>query len=178
MGGQLERLARRFHTHGVWGHLVGLLLRRRFQKAGMVVVHGGWPLPQIVNYGGRIEIENCALFSGVRLECWKGATLAIGNGTYLNRGAEVVAAQSVRIGRDCTIARDVIIMDTDQHEVPGKGLVAKPVVIGDGVWIGARAIVLKGVEIGAGSVVGAGAVVTKSVPPGSVVVGPAARVIR
>ena len=82
------------------------------------------------------------------------------------------------IGRDCKIARDVLIMDTDQHPLPGTDLVVAPVVIEDRVWIGARAIVLKGVQIGHDSVVGAGAIVTRSVPPGSIVVGTAARVIR
>jgi acetyltransferase-like isoleucine patch superfamily enzyme len=114
----------------------------------------------------------------VRLECGEGARITIGNGTYLNRGVEVVAARSVSIGRDCKIARDVIIMDTDQHALPGAELVVKPVVIGDRVWIGARAIILKGVHIGDDAVIGAGAVVTKDVPPRGVAVGPAARLIR
>ena len=50
--------------------------------------------------------------------------------------------------------------------------------IEDRVWIGARAIILKGVTVGHDSIIGAGAIVTKSVPPRSVVVGPAARVVR
>ncbi|MGE3273401.1 MAG: DapH/DapD/GlmU-related protein, partial [Chloroflexota bacterium] len=57
-------------------------------------------------------------------------------------------------------------------------IASAPVTIEDRVWIGARAIILKGVTIGQDSVIGAGAIVTKSVPPRSVVVGPAARVIR
>jgi maltose O-acetyltransferase len=72
----------------------------------------------------------------------------------------------------------VLIMDTDQHAVPGADLAVGAVVIEDRVWIGARAIILKGVRVGRDSVIGAGAIVTKSVPPGSVVVGQAARVIR
>jgi acetyltransferase-like isoleucine patch superfamily enzyme len=151
---------------------------RHVQKAGLIVVVGGWPLPTIDNRGGCIEIENCALYSGVRVECWRGARIHIGNGTYLNRNAEIVAAECVTIGRDCMIARDVVIMDTDQHSVPGSDVTARPVKIGDRVWIGARAIVLKGVTIGADSIIGAGAIVTKNVPPRSVVVGPAATVIR
>lgn len=54
----------------------------------------------------------------------------------------------------------------------------KPVVIGDDVWIGARAIILPGVNIGSHSVVGAGAVVTKDVPDYSVVGGVPAKVIK
>jgi acetyltransferase-like isoleucine patch superfamily enzyme len=159
-------------------YLLGLWLRQSFQKAGILCVRGGWPLPAVENRGGTVEAENCAFFSGVRLECWPGARISIGNGTYLNRNAEVVAAHSVTIGRDCKIARDVIIMDTDQHEVPGMGLVSKPVRIGDHVWIGCRAIILKGVTIGAGAVVAAGAVVTKDVPARAVVAGTPARVLR
>ena len=86
--------------------------------------------------------------------------------------------KSVSIGRDCKIARDVIIMDTDQHSLPQGELVVRPVDIGDRVWIGARAMVLKGVHVGHDSVIGAGAIVTRSVPPHSTVVGTAARVLR
>jgi acetyltransferase-like isoleucine patch superfamily enzyme len=174
----LARAVRRLRTYGLTGHLLGLWLRRRFQRAGIILVRGGWPLPQVENRGGRIEVGNCAFFSGVRLECWPGAVIRIGTGTYLNRNTEIVAARSVTIGRDCLIARDVLIMDTDQHAVPGAELAVRPVEVGDEVWIGARAIILKGVTVGRRSVIGAGAVVTKSVPPGSVVVGPAARVLR
>jgi acetyltransferase-like isoleucine patch superfamily enzyme len=158
-------------------HLLGLWLRRHFQKAGIIVVRGWWPFPTVDNRG-RIEVENCAFFPGVRLECWPGATLRIGNGTYLNRNTEVVAGQQVSIGRDCKIARDVIIMDTDQHPLPDGGLVAQPVTIEDRVWIGARTIVLKGVTIGHDAVIGAGSVVTRDVPAGAVAVGVPAKVVR
>jgi acetyltransferase-like isoleucine patch superfamily enzyme len=103
----------------------------------------------------------------------------IGSGTYLNCNTEIVAFRSVVLGRGCKIARDVIIMDSDQHALPGSDeVVSRPVEIGDRGWIGARAMILKGVKIGSDSVIGAGAIVTTSVPPRGVVVGPAARVLR
>jgi len=139
---------------------------------------GGWHLPEIDDRGGRIEVGNCAFFPGVRLECWRGGTITIGDGTYLNRNTEIVAARSVTIGRECKIGRDVLIMDTDQHAVPGGELIVAPVVIEDRAWIGARAIVLKGVRVGHDSVVGAGSVVTRDVPPATVVAGQPARVVR
>jgi acetyltransferase-like isoleucine patch superfamily enzyme len=173
-----ERVARRLRTAGLWSHLLGLWLRHRFQKAGIIVVRGGWPFPSVENHGGRIEVENCAFFSGVRLECWQGALIRIGNGSYLNRNTEIVAAQSVIIGRDCKIARDVIIMDTDQHPLPDGSLIADPVTVGDRVWIGARSIVLKGVTIGNDAVVGAGSVVTRDVPPRGIFAGVPARPLQ
>jgi acetyltransferase-like isoleucine patch superfamily enzyme len=173
-----HRIWRRVQLHGITSHLVGLLIHWRFERAGILVVHGGLPLPSVENRGGRIEVGNCGLFSGVRLECAKGASIQIGSGTYLNRNTEIVAFRSVVIGRDCKIARDVIIMDSDQHALPGSDqIVSRSVEIGDRVWIGARAMVLKGVTVGSDSVIGAGAIVTRSVPPRSVVVGPAARVL-
>jgi acetyltransferase-like isoleucine patch superfamily enzyme len=172
----LRRVRRRLDKAGIVAHLLGFWLRRQFQRAGIVVAMPGLPFPAVQNLG-RIEVENCAFYPGVRLECWKGATIRIGNGTYLNRGAEVVAALSVDIGRDCKIARDVIIMDSDQHPLPDGQLVAKPVTIEDRVWIGARAIVLKGVHIGHDAVIGAGSVVTRDVPPGAIVAGVPARVL-
>ncbi len=173
----VKRVRSRLGTTGILPHLLGLWLRRSFQRAGIIVVASGLPLPSVQN-AGWIEVENCSFFAGVRLECWKGATIRIGNGTYLNRNTEVVAAQRVTIGRDCQIARDVIIMDTDQHPLPGLGLVTAPVTIEDRVWIGARAIILKGVTIGHDAVIGAGSVVTKDVPPRAVVVGIPARILR
>ncbi|KXX72549.1 CatB-related O-acetyltransferase [Flammeovirga sp. SJP92] len=52
----------------------------------------------------------------------------------------------------------------------------KKTIIGNDVWIGARAIILGGVKIGNGAIIGAGAIVTKDVPPYGVVVGVPAKV--
>jgi len=174
----LQRVRWRLRRHSLLSLLFGLWLRFRFTRAGILAREPGLPFIKIRNEGGRIEAGNCAFFPGVRLECWPDALIAIGNGTYLNRNTEIIAQREVTIGRDCKIAWDVVIMDTDQHGIGDAPPVAKPVRIGDRVWIGCRAIVLKGVTIGDGAVVGAGAIVAKDVPPGAVVVGQAARVIR
>lgn len=51
-------------------------------------------------------------------------------------------------------------------------------IIGNDVWIGARAIILSGVNIGDGAVIAAGAVVTKDVEPYTIVGGVPAKPIR
>jgi acetyltransferase-like isoleucine patch superfamily enzyme len=57
-------------------------------------------------------------------------------------------------------------------------VVARPVVVEDGAWIGMAALILPGVRIGAGAVVSAGAVVTSDVPPDTLVAGNPAAVVR
>jgi hypothetical protein len=52
------------------------------------------------------------------------------------------------------------------------------VVIGDDVWVGAKATITRGVTIGRGAVVGAHAVVTHDLPAGCVAVGVPARIVR
>lgn len=51
------------------------------------------------------------------------------------------------------------------------------VIIGNDVWIGAKAQIIEGVIIGDGAIVGAGAVVVKNVPPYAIIGGVPAKVI-
>jgi len=125
-----------------------------------------------------LETSICVLSPGVKINVDRGATLAIGKGTFLNYGARVICHESVHIGAGCKIAYDAIITDTDEHHVPGQVAMTSPVFIGDGAWIGARSIVLKGVHIGDQAIVGAGSVVTRDVPARSIVAGQPAELIR
>jgi len=161
----------------MWPVFAGLLIRRKFDRKSVVLWAGGRPMPRIENRG-RLETSSCALWSGVRLEVGHGARLTIGKGTYLNRDTVVVCHESVEIGANCKISYQVVIMDTDEHLVPGTDRMTAPVRIEDAVWLGARVIVLKGVTIGKGAIVGAGSIVTRDIPPGAIAVGQPARVSR
>lgn len=55
---------------------------------------------------------------------------------------------------------------------------AKPIVVGNNVWIGGGVKVLPGVTIGDNCVIGAGSVVVKDIPANSVAVGNPAKVIK
>ena len=107
----------------------------------------------------------------------RGALIEIGDGTFVNHRTEVVAHERVRLGRDCLLAWDVLVLDSDSHSVDG-GPRSAPVTIGDRVWIGCRATVLKGVTIGDGAVVAACSVVVSDVPARALVAGNPARVVR
>ena len=64
-------------------------------------------------------------------------------------------------------------------EERNKGLEkAKPIIIGDNVWIGGDVTILPGVKIGANTVIGAKSVVTKDIPANVVAAGNPCRVLR
>src|SRR5271157_1183446 len=128
---RIRYIWRRIRFLGVLDLFLGLCIRHSFSKAGVITVSPGWPLPKVINTGGYIEVSNCRFFPGVRMECWTDAVLKIGKGTYLNRNTEIVASKAVHIGSDCKIARDVLIMDTDQHAIDQSSIKMSPVVIED-----------------------------------------------
>jgi acetyltransferase-like isoleucine patch superfamily enzyme len=175
LGKFVERLREGVPLSAFWR---GLLLRRHFRRgAGLILSLPGGPRPIVKNLGGEIVVESCSFEAGVRLEVYKGATLSIGKGAYLNRNVHIVSAGAVTIGRGVKVGWDTVIMDTDLHGHSGRPAVSKPVVIEDDVWIGCRVLILKGVHVGRGAIIGAGAIVTKNVPPLAVVGGPRASVL-
>ncbi|MCA9970946.1 MAG: acyltransferase [Anaerolineales bacterium] len=110
------------------------------------------------------------------------ARLRVGPICRFNVGCFLNLGSSITIGRHVGFGQQVMLL-TETHAIGPADyrsgqLTPKPVVIGDGCWIGARATILPGVTIGPGSVVAAGAVVTKDVPPNTLVGGVPARVLR
>ncbi len=113
----------------------------------------------------------------------QGGRVIVGQRTHIAQGAIIVCKAGIVIGSDCLIAEYVTIRDQNHRFGAGKltsqsGFTFSPIVIGDNVWIGAKATVLAGVKIGENAVIGAGAVVTHDVPANSVAVGNPARTTR
>ncbi|MFI9797324.1 sugar O-acetyltransferase [Streptomyces sp. NPDC052302] len=111
-----------------------------------------------------------------------GSNITIGARTFVNYNLTALDVAAVTIGEDCRIGPGVQLLTPTHPLEPGsrrdKLEAARPIVIGDNVWLGGGAIVLPGVTIGDNSVIGAGAVVTKDVPPNVVAVGNPARPVR
>lgn len=123
--------------------------------------------------------DNVKIWSAHRQTLISGSgRIRIGNGAFINAGSIVYSELAITIGDDVALANEVYVMDTPSHGIEGREPVAKPVVIGNGTWVGARAIVLPGVTIGSRVVVAAGAVVTRDVPDEVLVAGNPARVVR
>ena len=111
-----------------------------------------------------------------------GYNCRIGEETFLNHNAYLMDGAPITIDKHCFIGPNCG-MYTANHplvaEERNQGLEqARPITIGDNVWIGADVTILPGVTIGEGSVIGAKSVVTKDIPANSVAVGNPCRVIR
>jgi maltose O-acetyltransferase len=111
-----------------------------------------------------------------------GFNITIGARCFVNYGLVALDVARITIGNDVQIGPNVQLLTPTHPLDPALRLAkyeaAKPIVIGDNVWLGGGAIVLAGVTIGDDSVIGAGAVVTRDVPANVVAVGNPARVIR
>jgi acetyltransferase-like isoleucine patch superfamily enzyme len=110
-----------------------------------------------------------------------GSVIRIGECTQIMSSVEIIAVDSVTIGKRCPIGPRTIIMDSDFHgtrpDARAEPGVTRPVAIEDNVWIGSDATILKGVTIGRDAVIGTRCVVTKDVAAGAIVVGNPMRVI-
>jgi acetyltransferase-like isoleucine patch superfamily enzyme len=132
---------------------------------------------------------------GVHFALGENARVDIGNFCYFS-SAVLLSELELRIGHYVIIGWNATITDSDFHPIsPAQRIadavacsplgenrrrppvLAKPVVIGDEVWIGPNATILKGVRIGAGAFIEPGALVTSDVAPRSRVAGNPAKVI-
>lgn len=116
------------------------------------------------------------------LRCDYGYQTFIGARTFINFGVIFLDVARITIGEDVQVGPNVQFL-TATHPIEAaprraKLEAAKPIIIGDNVWLGGGVIVLPGVSIGENTVAGAGAVVTRDLPANVVAVGNPARVIR
>ncbi|WP_411111020.1 GDSL-type esterase/lipase family protein [Streptomyces sp. c-19] len=110
--------------------------------------------------------------------------LRIGARCLIGRGSHVVAHESVTIGDDVFIAPYAYITDQN-HGYTDPDLpigvqppLNRPVVIGDGCWIGAGTVVLPGTRLGRNVAVAAGSIVRGEFPGHCLIGGAPARVLR
>lgn len=114
--------------------------------------------------------------------CDNGKKIFIGNNFTGNYNLTILDIREVYIGDNVMIGPGTLIT-TVGHPLSPMGRrkhlgIAKPVHIGNDVWIGGNVTILPGVTIGNNVVVAAGAVVPKDVPDNCVVGGVPARKIK
>lgn len=111
-----------------------------------------------------------------------GENIHVGARTFVNYNLTALDVATITIGEDCQIGPNVQLL-TPTHPVDpeprrDKLEAAKPITLGDNVWLGGGVIVCPGVTIGDNTVVGAGSVVVRDLPANVVAVGNPARVVR
>lgn len=128
---------------------------------------------------GKIEGE---LVVTAPFYCDYGFNVSVGKNFYTNHnctildGAPVTFGDNVFIAPNCVISTAGHAIDSEQRS---RGLeIARPIRVGNNVWIGANVSILPGVTIGDNTIIGAGSVVNKDIPAGVIVVGNPCRVIR
>jgi acetyltransferase-like isoleucine patch superfamily enzyme len=112
--------------------------------------------------------------------------LLVGDNTGIGHDCIFSIGKRITIGRDCILSGSVWIADSNGHPAdlaarrtgqPPAPEDVRPVVIGNGVWIGRQTLIFPGVRIGDGSIISAGSVVRLHVPPYSVVAGNPAKIV-
>lgn len=117
--------------------------------------------------------------SGVWIEtpffCDYGANISIGENTFVNTNCMFLDNHKITIGKNGLIAPYVQIYTATHplkasERIIGKGAnsryltSAKPVSIGDNVWIGGNSVIFPGITIGNNVTIGAGSIVSKNIP--------------
>lgn len=117
--------------------------------------------------------------SGVWIEapffCDYGKNISIGENTFVNINCMFLDNNKITIGKNGLIAPYVQIYTANHPLKASERIIetgsdsryrtfAKPVTIGDKVWIGGNSVIFPGVTIGNNVTIGAGSVVTKNIP--------------
>ena len=114
--------------------------------------------------------------------CGYGYNIEIGENFYSNHNLVILDSNKVKFGDNVFIAPNCGFYTAGHPldvERRNKGLeYAKPITIGNNVWIGGNVVVLPGVTIGDNTVIGAGSIVNKDIPSNVVAVGNPCRVIK
>jgi acetyltransferase-like isoleucine patch superfamily enzyme len=136
--------------------------------------------------------RNVTLFR-TALSVEENGEVTIGDHCYL-ANASIACAERIAIGSYVMVGSGVTVVDSDFHPLdPAARLLdtialsprgdrsrrpaveAKPVTIGNDVWVGPNASIMKGVSVGNGAIISAGAVVISDVASESTVAGNPAR---
>ncbi len=150
-----------------------------------------WNIPRRAYLIKRL-IPNCGknFFFEPTIKVEYGRNITFGENFYMNFDcklldcAPITIGDNVMFGPSVTVATPMHPLIADERRIQEypDGLhdleYAKPVTIGNDVWIATGAIVCGGVNIGDGAIIAAGSVVTRDIPAGVLAAGVPCKVIR
>ncbi|MBT1695376.1 sugar O-acetyltransferase [Fulvivirgaceae bacterium PWU4] len=114
--------------------------------------------------------------------CDYGYNMMLGENVFFNFNCVVLDVTYVKIGSRTLFGPNAQIYTATHpinHVERASGLeYAKPITIGEDVWVGGSAVICPGITIGDRTVIGAGSVVTKDIPSDVFAAGNPCKVIR
>lgn len=133
---------------------------------------------KLINIKKFAEIQDYVIIRTFKNPVQIGEYTQINPFTVIYGGSGVYIGDNVMIAPHCMIAAGDHDFKQIDKPIRHAGSLSKgPIVIGDGVWIGANVTITDGVTLGHDAVVAAGSVVTKDVAPFDIVGGVPAKVI-
>ncbi len=136
----------------------------------------------VVAKGGVLQLSAANLSRSVTIEVSQDAVLTVGR-TFVGPGSILSAREHISIGHGGQIADYVTVRDHDHlhnsdHPLSQWDFTARPIIIGDDVWLASKVTVVAGVRIQDHGFCAAGAVVTRDVGAWERVGGVPARPLR
>ncbi|MDF9796817.1 maltose O-acetyltransferase [Catalinimonas alkaloidigena] len=114
--------------------------------------------------------------------CDYGSNMIVGERVFFNFNCIVLDVMEVKIGSRTLFGPNAQVYTathpTNYKERSSGVEFAKPISIGEDVWVGGSAIICPGVSIGDRTIIGAGSVVTKDIPSDVFAAGNPCKVIR
>ena len=103
---------------------------------------------------------------GSRFVVGEAGKLELGDNFQCTSTLSLICYKSVKMGQNVLISWETLIMDTDFHRVLDLGVntineETKEIIVGNDVWIGARATILKGSVIPSHSIIGAMSLISR-----------------
>lgn len=156
---------------GLWLIACLLLFRPTPKRLG-----NRWRLFLLRRFGATLDGRPLILPSVRILQPW---LLTMGQGGAIGDEAEIYNYDRITIGAHTVISQQACLCTgSHDHRDPLFPLIWKPITIGSGCWIAARAFVMPGVTIGDGTVVGACSLVSRNLPAWSICAGNPCVVIK
>lgn len=152
-----------------WAHVFRLVNYYNYMHVTprrQLVLKGRANISPTASFANAFQIE-----AGPGLRIGERCMLWAGNGT-----ARIILGRNVLFGPEVMVTASSYRFN-DGSPVTEQASDEADVVIGDDVWLGARAIILPGTRIGAGAIIGAGALVRGEIPAMAIAVGVPARVV-
>lgn len=129
----------------------------------------GWRRFWLILFGARVD-KSSKVYGSIRV--WAPWNVSIGRNAILGDRVDIYSVAPISIGEGAVVSQDSTLCGaTHDFRTEAFTLVPKPIFIGQGAWIAARAFIGPGVTVGARSVVGACSVVFKDVPPENIAIG-------